>query len=185
VSYFGAHNLVIMSEFKITTKRLLLREFKKEDAVGFFSMNNDPLVLQYTGDVPFADKAAAEAFISSYQHYQTYGYGRWTVVNQTTGEYLGFCGLKYHPETGEVDLGFRFVRRFWGKGYATEAAAACLEYAFNVLELPCVIGRAQANNLASIRVLEKIGMTFLGTFDFEGNLGVLYSLKSPFLCPTK
>lgn len=163
-----------MSEFKITTDRLLLRPFQKEDTVGFFQMNNDPLVLQYTGDVPFADEAAAEAFLTGYQHYQNYGYGRWTVLQQATGEYLGFCGLKYHPETGDVDLGFRFLRECWGHGYATEAAAACLEYAFDVLELPCVIGRAQAENLASIRVLEKIGMQFVKTFDFEGTPGVLY-----------
>jgi RimJ/RimL family protein N-acetyltransferase len=165
-----------MYEFKILTDRLMLRPFQKEDAVGFFQMNNDPLVLQYTGDVPFADVPAAEAFISGYQHYETYGYGRWTVVDRTTGEYLGFCGLKYHPEMGDVDLGFRFIREYWGKGYATEAASACLEYAFNALEIPCVIGRAQAGNLASIRVLEKIGMQFVKTFDFEGIPGVLYQV---------
>ncbi len=165
-----------MSEFKITTDRLLLRAFQKEDAAGFFTMNADPLVLQYTGDVPFLNEAAAEAFITGYQHYQTYGYGRWTVLEQTTGEYLGFCGLKYHPNTGEVDLGFRFLRKFWGNGYATEAATACLHYGFNVLEIPCIIGRAQARNLASIRVLKKIGMEFVKTFDFEGSPGVLYQV---------
>lgn len=167
-----------MSEFKITTKRLLLREFQKEDAAGFFAMNNDAIVLQYTGDVPFADVTAAEAFISGYQQYETYGYGRWTVLDRTTGEYLGFCGLKYHPETGDIDLGFRFIREYWGKGYATEAAAACLDYAFTTLNLPCVIGRAQAENVASIRVLAKIGMNFVATFDFEGTPGVLYQVHS-------
>ncbi|WP_020539458.1 GNAT family N-acetyltransferase [Lewinella cohaerens] len=163
-----------MSEFKITTDRLLLRKFQKEDALGFFRMNNDPLVLQYTGDVPFTDMAAAEAFLTSYQHYQKCGYGRWTVLDRTTEEYLGFCGLKYHPKSGDVDLGFRFHRKFWGRGYATEAATACLQYGFTTLNIPCVIGRAQTENVASIRVLEKIGMQFVETFDFEGKPGVLY-----------
>lgn len=163
-----------MSEFKITTDRLLLRKFQKEDALGFFQMNNDPLVLQYTGDVPFEDIAATEAFLANYKHYQKYGYGRWTVLDRRTGEYLGFCGLKYHPSTGNIDLGFRFCRKTWGRGYATEAATACLQYGFTTLNMPCVIGRAQTENVASIRVLEKIGMKFVETFDFEGKPGVLY-----------
>ena len=165
-----------MSEFKIHTDRLTLRTFQEEDAAGFFQMNNDPVVLRYTGDHPFVDQAAAAAFLTGYQHYQAYGYGRWTVLHRFTGEYLGFCGLKYHPETDDVDLGFRFIRKFWGNGYATEAAAACLDYAFTALDLPCVIGRAQADNLASIRVLEKIGMQFVKVFDFEGTPGVLYQV---------
>lgn len=165
-----------MSEFKILTDRLLLREFQKEDAEGFFRMNNDPLVLQYTGDVPFASIAAAEDFLTSYEHYQIHGYGRWTVLDRNSSEYLGFCGLKYHPDTGDVDLGFRLVRKSWGCGYATEAARACLHYAFTTLELPNIIGRAQTANKASIRVLEKIGMQFVETFDFEGNPGVLYQI---------
>ncbi|MGH1435470.1 MAG: GNAT family N-acetyltransferase [Lewinella sp.] len=165
-----------MSEFKITTDRLLLRKFQKEDALGFFLMNNDPLVLQYTGDAPFTDITEAEAFLIGYQHYQKYGYGRWTVLDRTTEEYLGFCGLKYHPGTGNVDLGFRFHKQFWGRGYATEAATACLKYGFEGLNLSCIIGRAQVENEASIRVLEKIGMQFVETFDFEGKSGVLYQI---------
>lgn len=163
-----------MSEFKLLTERLLLRAFKQEDAPGFYAMNNDPQVLQYTGDVPFASETDAETFLRNYRHYEKYGYGRWTIIHQSTGKYLGFCGLKYHVNTDEVDLGFRLIREYWGHGYATEAALACLQYGFTTLGIPCIIGRAQAENLASIRVLEKIGMKFQRAFDFEGTPGVIY-----------
>jgi RimJ/RimL family protein N-acetyltransferase len=69
-------------------------------------------------------------------------------------EFLGWCGLKYLFETNEVDLGYRFMKKFWGKGYATEAALACIEYGFATLNLHQIVGRALPGNLASIKVLE-------------------------------
>lgn len=171
-----------MAIFELLTLRLRLREFQTCDALGFYQMNADPEVLRYTGDHPFKDIKAAENFISTYDHYAKYGYGRWTVERLEDNAYLGFCGLKYHPKTSEVDLGYRLDRNFWGKGYATEAALACLDYAFRSLKLNQVIGRAAQQNTGSLRVLEKIGMRKLKPISFDKQDGFLYVIgKDNFL----
>src|SRR5687768_8000055 len=94
------------SPFLLETPRLRLREFSLDDASALFGLNNDPEVLRYTGDAPFASEDEARAFVTNYTHYATHGYGRWAVLHRPTGEFLGWCGLKYHPETGETDLGY-------------------------------------------------------------------------------
>jgi ribosomal-protein-alanine N-acetyltransferase len=156
-----------MHDFLFKTERLGLRPFALEDAPGLFALNADPEVLRHTGDVPFADEQEAAAFILGYDHYEKTGFGRWTVVRLEDHSFLGWCGLKRH-EDGTVDLGFRFLRTEWNKGYATEAARACIEYGFTHLGLDRIIGRAAAKNKTSTRVLEKIGMTYWKTAPWHG-----------------
>ncbi|MFK7970578.1 MAG: GNAT family N-acetyltransferase [Bacteroidia bacterium] len=138
----------------IKTPRLFLREFIAEDAESFYKLNADIEVIQYTGDPPFADIAEAKSFIRNYNAYRHTGMGRWATIEAATGDFIGFCGLKKH-EDGEVDLGYRLMKSTWGKGYATEAAKACIAYAFDTLDLNSLIGRVAKKNLSSIRVLEK------------------------------
>jgi RimJ/RimL family protein N-acetyltransferase len=161
----------------LKTNRLTLRQLTTDDAESFYLLNNDPEVLQFTGDKPFADVAAARVFLEGYDQYQKYGVGRWAVIRKEDSVFLGWCGLKYTPETNEYDIGFRFFKHYWNKGYATEAAKACLDYGFTVLGLNVIIGRAMKENTASIKVLEKIGMAFYKDFDFEDNEGVVYSVN--------
>ncbi len=163
-----------MSSIIIRTARLYLSEFSLKDARGFFDMNNDPEVLRVTGDTPFEDIEQAKAFIQNYNHYQKYGYGRWTIRRIMDDAYLGFCGLKFHPDLEEVDLGYRLDRNHWGNGYACEAANACLEYGFKELKLNRIIGRVQVENKGSIKVLQRIGMRYVENFDFDGKLGAIY-----------
>ncbi|RME98429.1 MAG: N-acetyltransferase [Bacteroidetes bacterium] len=158
----------------LTTDRLYLRPFQVIDALGLYQLNTRPEVLVHTGDVPFVDVAAARDFILTYDHYEHYGYGRWAVLEQASGRFIGFCGLKYHPIKGDTDLGYRINYAYWGKGYATEAARACLHYGLHDLAIARIIGRVRQANIASINVLEKIGMQREGTFDFEGFPGYLY-----------
>jgi len=163
-----------MSSIIIRTPRLYLSEFSLKDAQGFFNMNNQPEVMQYTGDVPFESIEETQAFILDYNHYQKYGYGRWSVYRKEDDVYLGFCGLKHHIDTQEVDLGYRLDRQYWGSGYATEAAQACLDYGFSKLKLNRIIGRTESGNLASIGVLQKLGMHYVEDFDFNTRKGVIY-----------
>lgn len=156
------------------TERLVLKQFTVADAKGFYELNQDPEVIRYTGDAPFCSVAEAEAFIRGYDHYECYGYGRWSVFIRDTGEYIGFCGLNYRPAVDEVDVGFRFLRRHWGKGYATEAARGSLLYGFNELVLDKIVARAMQENLASHRVLQKLGMRFEKTFEAEGAVWYQY-----------
>ena len=77
----------------------------------------------------------------------------------------------------EYDIGFRFFKKYWNKGYATESSKACLSYGINELKMTEILGRAMKENKASIRVLEKIGLEFEKEFDFDGNIGVIYKTK--------
>ena len=160
--------------FYLETSRLLLRELTPDDAPGFFQLNEDPLVIQYTGDRPFQDIDEARAFLENYDQYALYGYGRWAVTSRENGDFLGWCGLKYMPDLQETDLGYRFLRKHWGQGFATEAAKACLDYGLTILDLPQIVGRAWKANVPSIRVLEKIGMEYWKDAEFEGQAGVYY-----------
>ena len=99
-------------------------------------------------------------------------YGRWACIDKSNNEYLGWCGLKLN-EQDMVDIGFRFFRKYWGKGYATESAKACLEYGFEELEIKEIIGRVAKDNIASIRVLEKLKMEYWKE-DLCNNLDAIY-----------
>ena len=157
----------------IETDRLILRRFDSSDAPQMYLLNADPTVLKYTGDLPFQSISEAESFIQHYDHYQKYGFGRWSVILKSSNEFIGWCGLKQHEEAF-VDIGFRFFKKEWGKGYATEAAKACLVYGFEYLNLKEIIGRAAKENIASVRVLEKLGMEFWKEDTCEGIDGAVY-----------
>jgi ribosomal-protein-alanine N-acetyltransferase len=161
----------------LETQRCYLRELLVDDARDFYELNADPEVIKYTGDKPFGSINEAKVFLGNYNQYALYGYGRWAVIDKTTNEFLGWCGLKYSPDLDEVDLGFRFFRKYWNQGYATETAKACVAYGFNHLNLDKIVGRAMEANIGSVKVLEKTGMSFVGKFEFELHPGALYQIE--------
>lgn len=170
-----------MKNIIIQTSRLTLREFIPEDATHMYLLNSDAEVIGFTGDEPFKNVDEARLMIENYRQYEDYGYGRWTVSMNATEEYLGWCGLNHHEGKNETDLGFRFLRKHWGKGLATEAAMACVQYAFTTLGLTKIIGRAMKENTASIRILEKVGMSFEKEFEAHGGICVQYSVNRPLI----
>ena len=137
--------------------QIYLSEFSAIDAPGFFEMNNNQEVLQFTGDKPFASVRQAELFILNYSQYKDNGYGRWSIYQQGDNQYLGFAGLRYNSDSGETDIGYRIMRQYWGKGIATQATRLSLEVGFNQYNLDSIIGRAMENNPASYHILEKLG----------------------------
>jgi ribosomal-protein-alanine N-acetyltransferase len=159
------------------TERLILREMKPLDAASVYELNSDPEVIKYTGDRSFRDLAEAQEFLAKYDHYKKYGFGRWAVLDKTTGGFLGWCGLKYTPEAGEHDIGFRFFKKEWNKGYATESARKCLDLGFSRFDLKWIVGRAQSENTASIHVLKKIGLTFWKNGACGERDGVIYRIE--------
>ncbi|MBB6369173.1 GNAT family N-acetyltransferase [Chryseobacterium shigense] len=161
---------------KIETARTVMRKLTIEDAVDFYTLNLDKEVLKYTGDKPFKDLQTAADFLADYDQYKKYGVGRLAVIDKTSLKFIGWCGLKYSPDKNEYDIGFRFYRNYWNKGLATETAKKCLDFGFNELKIERIVGRAMKENIGSIKVLEKIGMTFKESFDFEGHEGVIYEL---------
>jgi RimJ/RimL family protein N-acetyltransferase len=147
----------------LETERLLLRPMKNEDAYNLFLLNSDADVVRYTGDALSKNLADAQRILSDIVHpqFQQYKMGRFTVTLKD-GTYLGWCGLKFFPDIKEVDLGYRFMKKFWGQGYATEAARACLAYGFGELALSKIVARSMPQNSQSIKVLQKLGMTYRG-----------------------
>jgi [ribosomal protein S5]-alanine N-acetyltransferase len=161
------------------TDRLILREITPADAEQAYLLNLDPEVIRYTGDVSFSNVEEAKTFLENYSSYKQYGFGRWAVIDKHTIEFLGWCGLKFLEDEGLHDIGFRFFKKHWGKGYATEAAKACLQLGFDKYNMPSIIGRAAKENKASINVLRKLGLTFLKESDCHGDEAVIYVINRP------
>ena len=143
----------------------------------FYELNLNPNVIRYTGDSKFNSIEDAKFFLENYNDYKLNGYGRWAVIDKTTKDFLGWCGLKYDKERDETDIGFRFFEQYWNKGYATESAKACLQYGFEKLKLEIITGRVRTENIASIKVLEKLGLSYKKEFDFDGQKGFLYQIE--------
>jgi RimJ/RimL family protein N-acetyltransferase len=160
--------------FTLETERLFLRELTPDDAAFAFELNSDPEVIRYTGDGPFDSVEAARTFLENYTDYERNGFGRWGAELKATGGLIGWCGLKRDRDTGEVDLGYRFFRRHWNNGYASEAAIACLKTGFSHFAVDRIVGRAAKENVYSWRILEKIGMSFVEEYEEDGEQWKLY-----------
>lgn len=160
------------------TQRLYLREFTTEDAIHFYEMNNDEDVIKYTGDNAFKSESEAKIFLSEYKQYQLHNMGRWAVCLKETGEFIGWCGLKYHPVQDMVEVGYRFYRKHWNKGYATESAKAAINYGFKALKLKAIYAHAHINNIASHKVIEKCGLHFIKHIDYDGMPINLYKIEA-------
>lgn len=143
----------------IETSRLYLREFELSDAKNMFDLNSDKEVIKYTGDNRFSSESEALEFLASYNHYKIHGFGRWAVILKENDAFIGWNGLKLNEEN-DIDIGFRFYKKYWGRGFAFESAKAVLEHGLNVLKIDCIVGRVIPENIASVRVLEKLGMKF-------------------------
>jgi ribosomal-protein-alanine N-acetyltransferase len=147
---------------KITlhTPRLYLREFTLDDAQLLVDLNSDINVTRYTGDGPVelseSKKIIEEIILPQYANEM----GRWAVHLKDTDEFIGWSGIKYIESLNEYDIGYRFFKKHWGKGYATESGKAVMDYGLNVLKLKQIVGRAAVDNHNSIKVLEKVGLKF-------------------------
>lgn len=168
----------------IETERLLLRTFTVDDAPLIYELNLSPDVTRYTGD-PVKDLHHAQLILEQIilPQYALYNHGRWAVHIKPDMEFIGWCGLKNRPERNEIDLGYRFMKNAWGKGYATEAAFACLRYGFEKLNMQRIVGRAMPQNVASLRVLEKCGMQYVGDEVVDDHPAKTYEAFNPLIRP--
>jgi [ribosomal protein S5]-alanine N-acetyltransferase len=159
------------------TERLLFREFTIEDAQLVYELNRDPAVTEFTGDpIHSVEQAATVLETRILPQYALYNHGRWATHLKHDLQFIGWCGLKYRPELNEIDLGYRFIQGYWGKGYATEAAWATLQYGFQQLDLQRIVGRAMPENTGSVKVLEKCGMHYIGDEMADGHMARTYEL---------
>ena len=149
-----------MRPVTLTTPRLSLRPFTLADAGPFHQILCGRDVLRYFPRSDPPPRERVEKWLNRVlAHWQEHGYGLWAVESRASGELLGRSGLQWLPETGEIEVDFLFGERFWGQGFATEAGQASLRFGLEKLAVEVVVGIVHPDNLASQRVLEKIGMT--------------------------
>jgi ribosomal-protein-alanine N-acetyltransferase len=140
--------------------RLLIRRNIAEDVEAAYWIYSDPEVKRFLSNgQPDSYEKVRQRILGRAEFEAQFGVTIWAVVEKASGEMIGSCGL--FPAEGkgpEIEIAYHFRRDVWGKGYATEAAAVCLDYGINELKLPRIIGLVDEENIASSRVLEKIGM---------------------------
>jgi len=153
----------------LETPRLILRQFTEDDALLVLRLNSQPEVVKYVHEPLLeTEESAREILLNVILPQYQNKLGRWATHTKHDNEFIGWCGLKYLQESDEIDLGYRFHPSAWGKGYATEAAGHTLAYALSEQKIEVVTGRAHIQNLASLKVLEKIGMRWIRDEVFEG-----------------
>jgi ribosomal-protein-alanine N-acetyltransferase len=150
----------------IETSRLILKVATLDEVQHMLELNSDPEVIRFTGDSHLLNIGEATKVITDrvLPQWNQYKMGRFSVYLKN-GSYIGWCGLRYFPDNKEVDLGYRFMKKFWNQGYASEASLACLEYGFKTLKLERIVAKAMPENKDSIKVLQKLKMTFKGYVD--------------------
>ena len=169
----------------IETERLLLREFELSDTEGMFELESNPNVHRYVGNKPISHVDESRAYIEFvHQQYVSYGTGRWAVILKETNEFIGWSGIKFitteiNNHQDFYEIGYRFIEKHWGKGYATEAGKVFVDYAFNELKADALYAYADAGNENSRKILEKLGLKYINSFEYEGESEVWYELKNP------
>jgi [ribosomal protein S5]-alanine N-acetyltransferase len=150
---------------RLQTARLRLRPFAGEDADALFALHSNAHVLRYWDSPPWTDRSRAERFLTVCREMAEEGSGARVVMERVSdGAFVGWCGLsRWNPDFRSASLGYCLTEAAWGQGYATEAAAALLEWAFDTLDLNRVQAEADTRNRASGRVLEKLGFVLEGT----------------------
>ncbi len=157
----------------VETERLILRELVASDDIGMFQLDSNPEVHKYLGNKPVTHIEECQQVIEMVRkQYIENGIGRWAMIEKSTGDFVGWSGIKYIKEpinhhVNFFEVGYRLRQEYWGKGYATESTKASLKYAFEVLNAQEVYGITNIENLNSRKVLEKSGLKWLGTFVWQ------------------
>jgi ribosomal-protein-alanine N-acetyltransferase len=170
----------------LETPRLLLRTWSLDDAEAAFAVYSDPEVMRFLTGVTerSVEETRARLAARPMAHQQLHGFTLWATVEKETGRLVGACGLKFLEGGMDIEVGYHFARAAWGRGYATEAAAASVRYGFEWLGLRRILGVVNPDNYASQRVLEKIGLTYQGMGHHYGTDVKVYSADRPGGIPT-
>lgn len=167
----------------IETKRLILRKFEDTDFEQMFLMDSNPEVMKYIGVPLLTDVNESKNLIKNLQkQYAENGVGRLAVVEKESGLVTGWSGLKLLTEEingyhNILELGYRFLPEFWGKGYALEAAEASLDLGFNHLNAEAIYANAHIENRGSIHILSKLGFEKTSEFEEPDGICFWYELK--------
>jgi len=168
----------------LETNRLLLRELQLSDAEAFFAMDSNPKVHQYLWNKPVQKiEETIEIIEFVRKQYVDNGIGRFVMISKETNEFIGWAGLKFNTEvvnnkSNFYDIGYRLDEKFWGKGFASEATLAWLQYAFETMNIKTLEAAAHTKNSASNRILQKIGMQMTEQYLEDGIYWNWYQLEN-------
>ena len=168
----------------LETDRLILRELKFSDAEAFFAMDHNPNVHKYLWNKPVQKiEETIEVIGFVRKQYVDNGIGRFAIISKETNEFVGWAGLKYNTEAVNnkinfYDIGYRLDEKFWGKGYASEATFTWLKYAFDTMKIKTMEAAAHTDNIASNRILQKIGMQMTEQYLEDGVSWNWYELEN-------
>lgn len=155
-----------------------LRPLRQADLAALVRLRSQPEIMRYVEAGGAQTPAQTAQRWRTYHTHQTqHGFGMNAVESKANAEFIGTCGLFWATRTEAVELGFIFERAYWGQGYATEAAAACLGYGFGALGLAAICAMVHPNNLASRRVLAKLGLSYYATRFYQGVECYCYRIK--------
>lgn len=160
----------------LETDRLILDEFTPADAPFILELLTDPSFVDNIGDRGLKSLDDARTYIENGPKvaYATFGFHMWRVTEKASGEACGMCGLIKREGLDDVDVGYAFLPRFWGRGYAVEAAAACLEWGRREKGLARIVAIIKPGNAASAKVLGKLGMVAAGEIELPAGVSELY-----------
>jgi RimJ/RimL family protein N-acetyltransferase len=162
----------------IETERLLIRPFVAADAGPMLSVYGDPEVMRFIPGGALTGSGTVRTMLETHAGTQErLGFSVWAVVERQTGDVIGDAGFGILEPTGDVELGYTLARAYWGRGYATEAAAACLEAGLAHIAAPRIVAVVDEANQASLRVAERIGMSRTGTIEVHGRPHVLFAAQ--------
>lgn len=163
-------------KIKLETSRLILREIYETDVEGMFQLDSNAAVHKYLGNNPIKTKEEAKKNIEFIRYqYANYGIGRFACIEKSSGDFIGWSGLKFNTGAKEtlnnqsdfIDIGYRLIPKYWGKGYGFESAVACLNYGFITMNYQKICGAALIDNIASNKILRKIGLHFVNEFYYK------------------
>jgi RimJ/RimL family protein N-acetyltransferase len=160
----------------LETERLILRPLCKNDIDAIYRMRSDADIMRYIREPQNRDESANWVELVS-SRWAAEQIGFCAIIEKSSHEFAGWCGLWQLKETGEIEIGYAVGKQFWGKGYASEAATEFLAYAFERLEVEKIVAVARPENAASRRVMEKLGMHYDYTGEFYGRDLVHYSIS--------
>lgn len=171
----------------LETGRLLLRPLEISDAADMFAMDNNPEVHKYLWQNPTQHIDETIKIIENVRsQYKSNNIGRFATILKETGEFIGWTGIKFiteEPENGNInfyDYGYRLNEKFWGKGYATEASFAWLDYGFKQMKIDIMHAYAHRDNGASNHILQKVGMNFIEDYlDKDGIPWNWWQMENP------
>ena len=173
-------------KFNLETERLILREIMETDVKGIFELDSNKEVHKHLGNNPITTYLEAEKNIQFIRNqYKELGIGRFACIDKVSGDFMGWSGLKFNIGKKEelngfqnfIDIGYRLIPRFWNKGYASEAAFACLSFGFKEMNYDTIYGAAETENIGSNKILQKIGLKFINDFTVNGIEAKWYELK--------